>query len=80
MQVSSKAFCLSKKVRVFTVLLIGNTEIRVFCRGHASVKQRRKRNPVVGEGAEKQRKFWAVKRCGMVWQRKAAEAEGSGRG
>lgn len=38
-----------KKINpVFTVLLIRNTQIRV------SLKQRRKRNPVVGEGARKQ--------------------------
>lgn len=55
MQVSSRAFCLSKNFPVFPVLLIGNTQIRVSSRGH--VKQRRKRNPFVGEGAEKQRKF-----------------------
>lgn len=57
MQVSSRAFCLSKNFPIFTVLLIGNSQIRVFCRGYVSLKQRRKRNPFVGKGAEKQRKF-----------------------
>lgn len=68
MQVSSRAFSLSKIFPVFAVFLIGNTQITVFSRGHVSLKQRRRRNPFVGEGAEKQGKVWAERRCGMVWQ------------
>lgn len=61
-------FVLAKQFPIFTVLLLGNTQIRVFSRGHVNLKQRRKRNPFVGERAGKQRKVWAERRCGMVWQ------------
>lgn len=48
----SRAFCLSKKFPVFTVCLIGNTQIRVFSRGHLSLKQEKEKSFCGGRSRE----------------------------